>query len=248
MKCLVFPTLGQLLAVWLCASLSQWFICVGWNLAFVSQSYNTAEILSDLCMFFQCICIDHSWYFIFVGVPQHMLPAMTDSNDVTLTFLSLLESFLVALMKSLRPCRYSSYSSSVMSPFSTSTCGRWGSEETHSELCHRRHCKYKAGGRCLKVKPSDCLWPCSLPVSAWELRLVDAANEGWAQRVKSILLAVNYSVQVKREHFYSHLDEQFTGKWLKLHLYLIIYFPQAQSSNIILCAMLAHKSNNTAMY
>ena len=40
------------------------------------------------------------------------------------TFFSSLASFLIPLMKSLLLCRYSSYSSKVMSPFSTSTWGR----------------------------------------------------------------------------------------------------------------------------
>lgn len=147
-------------------------------------------------MIFQCIFIDCSWYFIIVGVPQNALEATTDSADVTLTFLSLLESFLVALMKSLRPWMYSSYSSSVMSPFSTSTCGRWGSEETHSEPRHRRHYKYKAGEHCLKLKPSDCIsWV--LPVACGHPKT--AAR---APRSGATLFSVNYSAQVNSDHFF----------------------------------------------
>lgn len=111
----------------------------------VRQCYNTKEILSALCVCFQCICINCSWFL-----------TTTENDDVTLTFLSLLESFLVPLIKSLRPWMYSSYSSSVMSPFSTSTCGRWGSEVTHSGPWHRDNDKCKAGGQCLNLKPSGC--------------------------------------------------------------------------------------------
>lgn len=129
------------------------------------QCYNTKEIVSSLCVFFQCICIDCSWVL-----------TTTENDDVTLTFLSLLESFLVALMKSLRPWRYSSYSSSVMSPFSTSTCGRWGSEVTHSGPGHRHDDKYTAGGQCLKLKPSGCtVWVggavCGLESSSVGMRI-----------------------------------------------------------------------------
>lgn len=152
----------------------------------IQRSYNSDTTQKRDSPFFVCIISMRLNCLLLIfhccSIPHYTLLAMTDSNDVvTPTFLSLLESFLVALMKSLRPWMYSSYSSSVMSPFSTSTCGRWGSGETHSELCHRHHCQYKAGGRLLKLKPSESvLWVlgCSLPMSpakaALELKAVNA--------------------------------------------------------------------------
>lgn len=175
-------------------------------------------------IFFHCTCIDCSRYFIIVRAPQYLPLAMTDSNDVTLTFLSLLESFLVALMKSLRPWRYSSYSSRVMSPFSTRTCGRWGSEETHSEPSLT---PLEIQSR-WTLPETETQWlyvvgfSCSLPVSAWQLRAANVASRrcAGAQRDKATSLAVNYLVQVNSEHFSFHLDKQFNNKWIKLRFFL----------------------------
>lgn len=166
--------------------------------------YNTKRRFCVLWVyFFKYICNDFFWHFITVGAPQYVLLATTDSKDVTLTFLSLLESFLVALMKSLRPWRYSSYSSSIMSPFSTSTCGRWGSEDDT---------QWAVTDTTLDMKHVDTAWNwnpvtvCGFLRSVWAWP-AEAALE--LRGIKQHHCSVNYSVQVDSKHFCSHLDKQF---------------------------------------
>lgn len=67
-------------------------------------------------------------------VQRDLVPSAPQFCHQWLTFRSALLSFFVFLMKSAFPFKCSSNSPRVMSPFSTRTCGMWGSAQTRSTL------------------------------------------------------------------------------------------------------------------